>query len=556
MGGVGKFLEMTGEREYPKGIMAADRYDRQVRLWGDEGQICVEHASICMLGSSALATEILKNLVLTGVQSVHIIDSALVTNPDVGNNFFVEEEEIGEPRAKVAVRWLKELNPSVEGDYDIRSVEEVVKTDLESLQHFTLVIGSNLHEATAVAISDFLFDRNVPFLHARIFGFVGYIRICVKEHTILNSRAENVAPDVRLDNPFDELNEMVDALDLDSMSYEEHSHTPYLLLYLKALKLWRKELQDETIFPDDYKKRKHFEKVFMSLRRPQPDTDSMEEENFIEGRTALIRFQIPSNVRELLDHPKAEEPDCTRFWVMVAALRRFVITEGVMPLTGILPDMISDSERYVALASIYRKRATEDAEKVFEHALEITREKQLPDDLIKLSDCEFFCRNASMIGVQHGTTITQELNSQLENIIADVRDAELTPHPSTGVVQIPPAVWYILLRAVDRFYSGKSRYPGTNGVPCTIDSYDLKARLDGLIADCKLMNANDISEKIPSDAIDEMCRYGCAELHVIASLIGGIAAQEAIKLATHQYVPIDNTFIFDGHTQNARTYRL
>lgn len=65
----------------------------------------------------------------------------------------------------------------------------------------------------------------------------------------------------RLDNPFDELNEMVDALDLDSMSYEEHSHTPYLLLYLKALKLWRKELQDETIFPDDYKKRKHFEKV-------------------------------------------------------------------------------------------------------------------------------------------------------------------------------------------------------------------------------------------------------------------------------------------------------
>lgn len=69
-------------------------------------------------------------------------------------------------------------------------------------------------------------------------------------------------------------------------------------------------------------------------------------------------------MRELLDHPKAEEPDCTRFWVMVAALRRFVITEGVMPLTGILPDMISDSERYVALASIYRKRATEDAEKV------------------------------------------------------------------------------------------------------------------------------------------------------------------------------------------------
>lgn len=39
---------------------------------------------------------------------------------------------------------------------------------------------------------------SVVFPFFRIFGFVGYIRICVKEHTILNSRAENVAPDVRL----------------------------------------------------------------------------------------------------------------------------------------------------------------------------------------------------------------------------------------------------------------------------------------------------------------------------------------------------------------------
>ncbi len=52
------------------------------------------------------------------------------------------------------------------------------------------------------------------------------------------------------------------------------------------------------------------------------------------------------------------------------------------------------------------------------------------------------------------------------------------------------------------------------------------------------------------------CRYGASEPHAIAALMGGIAAQEAIKLITRQYVPLDNTFIFDGHTQTASTFRL
>lgn len=42
------------------------------------------------------------------------------------------------------------------------------------------------------------------------------------------------------------------------------------------------------------------------------------------------------------------------------------------------------------------------------------------------------------------------------------------------------------------------------------------------------------------------CRAGGAELHNIASLTGGLIAQEAIKVITKQYVPIDNTCVFDG----------
>ncbi|PIO58333.1 hypothetical protein TELCIR_20234 [Teladorsagia circumcincta] len=100
------------------------------------------------------------------------------------------------------------------------------------------------------------------------------------------------------------------------------------------------------------------------------------------------------------------------------------------------------------------------------------------------------------------------------------------------------------------------RYPGTNGVPCTIDALDLKQRVVSIISASRVENPESIISQVPQNAIAEICRYGAGELHVIASLIGGIAAQEVIKLATNQYVPLDNTFIYDGHTQRSSVFRM
>ena len=51
---------------------------------------------------------------------------------------------------------------------------------------------------------------------------------------------------------------------------------------------------------------------------------------------------------------------------------------------------------------------------------------------------------------------------------------------------------------------------------------------------------------VADDLIGEFVRWGGCEMHAIASIMGGIASQEAIKAATHQYQPLNNTFIFNG----------
>lgn len=35
---------------------------------------------------------------------------------------------------------------------------------------------------------------------------------------------------------------------------------------------------------------------------------------------------------------------------------------------------------------------------------------------------------------------------------------------------------------------------------------------------------------VPPFFVEEICRYGASELHVISAIFGGIAAQEAIKV--------------------------
>jgi amyloid beta precursor protein binding protein 1 len=55
---------------------------------------------------------------------------------------------------------------------------------------------------------------------------------------------------------------------------------------------------------------------------------------------------------------------------------------------------------------------------------------------------------------------------------------------------------------------------------------------------------------------EEVARAKGGELHNISALTGGMVAQEIIKIITKQYIPIDNTCIFDGITSRAQVLRI
>lgn len=77
----------------PGKLLKEQKYDRQLRLWGDHGQEALESAHVCLINATATGTEILKNLVLPGIGSFTIIDGHQVSGEDAGNNFFPSEKQ-------------------------------------------------------------------------------------------------------------------------------------------------------------------------------------------------------------------------------------------------------------------------------------------------------------------------------------------------------------------------------------------------------------------------------------------------------------------------------
>ncbi|KAI6212924.1 NEDD8-activating enzyme E1 regulatory subunit [Aphelenchoides besseyi] len=531
-----------------------DRYDRQVRLWGDHGQHSISQAKVAVIGSSALSTEILKSLILAGIGSYEIFDHRIIQENDLGNNFF-------------------EMNPSVNGAFQNR--EFTLDSSLEVFANYSLVVGVHLPNELAIKISDFLFEKNIPFVWTTIVGFIGYVRVVYKEHEVLNDHREMPPHDFRIQKPFPALLEFVEKFDLDKMNHEQHSHVPYLVLYLKALEKWRAKLNDPEALPSNYKLRKDFTATLMEMQQLNKQ-GIYNQDNFAEAKQHLIRsfsgFEINSNVKKLFADPRTDQQvgeTTSSFWTYVSAIKSFYQAHGYLPLSGRLPDMTSYTPTYNSLLEVFRKQAATEAQEVFDLALRVRSSPKCRKTEITLEETQKFCKFASRLNAFTGTRLSSEFANNLSSVFTQLLRhveeesavaSESCNSNSTAIPHNPsvhPLVWLIVLKAAENFHSGKNRYPGTNGVPCALDTTDLVDRIKTFALETNDENiANRSHELVPVRAIEEICRYGHAELNTTASIMGGIISQEIIKLCTQQYIPIDNTLIFDGNNQNSATIRL
>lgn len=538
---------MTSQNKSKDGFDKSHKYDRQLRLWGDHGQTALETSRVCLINATATGTEILKNLILPGIGSFTVVDGHKVQGEDVGNNFFLTKDSIGQSRAKFTLEYLSELNDDVTGDYMEEHPEKLLDTNADFFSQFTIVIATNLCERTLLRLGKCLWEKNIPLLICRCYGFIGYMRLVVKEHTVVESHPDNAHEDLRLDRPFPGLVKYADAINLESMSKKDHSHTPWLLVLYKYLQEWKEKNSGEL--PKVYREKNQLKDMIRAGVHKSEEGVMEEEENFEEAvkavNTALNPTRIPSEVQRLFDDKECTNlhAESTNFWVLVRAIKEFVENEGkgALPLRGTIPDMTADSERYIQLQNVYHEQAELDVAVVTERVHNILQNIGR-NGVITEHEIKTFCKNAAFLRLVRCRSLEEEYSEQSEKL------QDISTHLDDE--EPDDVVFYVLLRAVDIFFEKHNAYPGWYTDQVESDVIKLKSCLSKLLHDWGLTCA------VKDDYVHEMCRYGASELHTVASFIGGAAAQEAIKIITQQFIPFNNTYIYNAMKQTSVTIEL
>ncbi|GJQ09482.1 hypothetical protein GpartN1_g1273.t1 [Galdieria partita] len=545
--------------------MMAERYDRQIRFWGEHGQTALKNCSIYLFDASATGTETLKNLILPGVGSFVVIDDKETSWKDLGRNFFVDQDAVFNRkfRADTTQRLLQELNDEVLGFSQTVSIDYFLKEYQPEDNLLPVFVCCSLDEQVLLKTSEFCWRQQIPFVYAVSCGLLGLVRVAIPEHCVWDAREEMVAQELRLSEPFEELELYCNNFPLESLDDANHSLVPYAVILVKAFKAFMESHQGRR--PET----REDQEVIRSLLKSWMRTPT--EENFMEALKHCHFIWMKSlaepneSLESILKDSKTEMESIQqqvdrkdrnlKFWILVAAVKQYVMEEGQgkLPLKGSVPDMISDTESFVGLQRVYKKRAEKEHRIIHQRVEYICKQVGLEENFVALSEVFEFCRNIRSIAVMRYCSIQDEFGNN--TVLKDALNGCLERNEED-------VYFYIAFRSCLQFHHEQGRFPGQvmNGSliskePSLLDYEEDFVHVVHLAE--KWCESCDITrtERL-DDYLREICRYGGSELHSIAALTGGVAAQEIVKLVTKQFRPLSGWFIFNGGQSTSTTISL
>lgn len=157
----------------------SERYDRQMRISGWKQEL-VSGASVLIAGVGALGCEVAKNLALSGVGRMVLVDRDVVELSNLNRQMLFDESDIGMRKAEVAAEKLRAMNPHIK--------IEAYSTDLRDLPAEVFssvdVICSCLDSwgirrwLNSVAVLN-----NKPLVDGGIEGMVGNVQVVIPGKT-------------------------------------------------------------------------------------------------------------------------------------------------------------------------------------------------------------------------------------------------------------------------------------------------------------------------------------------------------------------------------------
>jgi adenylyltransferase/sulfurtransferase len=155
-------------------IQDVDRYSRLTAIeWWNQARL--RDAKILVAGAGALGNEVLKNLALIGIGTILIVDFDTVEITNLSRSLLFRAEDISQPKALVAARRLRELNPDirVEGIHG----DVVWDVGLGALHRCDAVIGCLDNRQARLGLNRMCWKAQIPWIDGALDIMAGQVRV-------------------------------------------------------------------------------------------------------------------------------------------------------------------------------------------------------------------------------------------------------------------------------------------------------------------------------------------------------------------------------------------
>lgn len=148
-----------------------ERYRRQLPLFGDEGQECLQNARVFVAGMGGLGSAIATYLTAAGVGTLLIADDDTVEASNFNRQILHGHGDLGRPKTASAKEKLAALNPRCRVE-EIRG--RIAEPGIDGMiGDCDLIVDAVDNFPTRYILNRAALRRGIPFIHGAVQGFFG-----------------------------------------------------------------------------------------------------------------------------------------------------------------------------------------------------------------------------------------------------------------------------------------------------------------------------------------------------------------------------------------------
>lgn len=163
-------------------------YDRQIRLWGMAAQANMRSAKVLLINIGAIGNEVTKNIVLSGIGNLCILDDHRVREEDLGSQFLIGKEDVGKLKVEVCKPRIEDLNPRVNLVVDSDSVD---RKDESFFKQFDLIVCTELSKEQIIRLNTIARSLKIALYVAGSNGLFSYIFVDLIEFKSEEEKLKN-----------------------------------------------------------------------------------------------------------------------------------------------------------------------------------------------------------------------------------------------------------------------------------------------------------------------------------------------------------------------------